>query len=243
MFSAMPKTSTLAVMLVAAISAIAAPSASAYSPAQLLNDSLQVGDVPTSFFVNMPKQRATSYLEQPNTKRFDMCVDKGGNKLFGLAPAQQANSAILLYQQESGNAISATRAVASDIYGYANTAKAKAAWTALLAAKKRCAPKASITAPSQGTNVDMKVTQQLKTSKSSGGIPGYTIEQKIVIAAGESGLSTWIDIFSAYRMVDATIVRTQFANNTTISLAKSKLTASWRNFADAEALRIARRLR
>ena len=233
-------------MLVAALSAIAAPSASAYSPARLLNDSLQVGDVPTSFFVNKPKQRATSYVEQPNTKRFEMCVDKDGRKVFGLAPAQHANAAISLYQQGPDTDIRATRSVSSDIYGYANTAKAKAAWKALLAAKHRCAPKAGTTRPFMGVTVDVEATQQLKTSKSSGGIPGYTIEQKVALAAGESGpggLSIWVDGFSAYRMVDATIVRTQFANYTTISLAKSKLTASWRNFADAEALRIARRLR
>ena len=242
------KSSTTAVLVVAALSAIAAPSASAlpYSKAQLLKDSLQVSDVPSSYFINKPKTRALSYSVQPNTNRFEMCVDKDGHKVFGRTPVQRANSAISLYQQGSGSDISATRSVSSDIYSYATTAKAKAAWKALLAAKKRCAPKAGTTLPFQGVNVDVEATQQLKTSKVSSGIPGYTIEQKVALAAGESGpggLSIWVDGFSAYRMVASTIVRAQFANYTTISLADSQLTNSWRNFTAAVALKIARRVR
>lgn len=242
------KSSITAALLVAALSAIAAPAARAlpYSKAQLLKDSLQVGDVPASFFVNKPKERATAYSVQPNTNRFEMCVDKDGHKVFGVAPAQRANSAISLYQVGSGSDISATRSVSSDIYAYATTAKAKAAWRALLAAKRRCAPKAGTTVPFQGVNVDVEATQQLKTSKVSSGIPGYTIEQKIALAAGESGpggLSIWVDGFTAYRMVCKTIVRAQFANYSTISLADSQLTATWRNFTAAEALKIANRVR
>jgi hypothetical protein len=242
------KSSITAALLVAALSAIAAPAASAlpYSKAQLLKDSLQVGDVPASFFVNKPKTRELSYSVQPNTKPFEMCVDKDGHKVFGRTPAQRANSAISLYQQGSGSDISATRSVSSDIYSYATAAKAKAAWKALLDAKKRCAPKAGTTLPFQGVNVDVEATQQLKTSKSSGGIPGYTIEQKVALAAGESGpggLSIWVDGFTAYRMVCKTILRAQFANYSTISLADSQLTATWRNFTAAEALKIAKRVR
>jgi hypothetical protein len=175
-----------------------------------------------------------------------MCVDKDGHKVFGRTPVQRANSAISLYQQGSGSDISATRSVSSDIYSYATKAKAKAAWRALLAAKKRCAPTAGTTLPFQGVNVDVEATQQLKTSQVSSGIPGYTIEQKVALAAGESGpggLSIWVDGFTAYRMVCKTIVRAQFANYTTISLADSQLTNSWRNFTAAVALKIAKRVR
>ena len=242
------KSSTAAVLVVAALSAIAAPTASAlpYSKAQLLKDSLQVGDVPASFFVNKPKTRELSYSAKPNTKPFEMCVDKDGHKVFGVAPAQRANSAISLYQQGSGSDISATRSVSTDIYAYATKAKAKTAWKALLAAKKRCAPTAGTTLPFQGVNVDVEATQELKTSKVSSGIPGYTIESKVALAAGNSGpggLSIWVDGFTAYRMVASTIVRAQFANYTTVSLADSQLTATWRNFTAAAALKVAKRLR
>jgi hypothetical protein len=242
------KSSTTAVLVVAALSAVAAPSASAlpYSKAQLLKDSLQVSDVPSSYFINKPKTRELSYSVQPNTNRFEMCVDKDGHKVFGRTPVQRANSAISLYQQGSGSDISATRSVSSDIYSYATKAKAKAAWRALLAAKKRCAPTAGTTLPFQGVNVDVEATQQLKTSQVSSGIPGYTIEQKVALAAGESGpggLSIWVDGFTAYRMVCKTIVRAQFANYSTVSLADSMLTATWRNFTTATALKIAKRVR
>jgi hypothetical protein len=166
--------------------------------------------------------------------------------VVGCAPLQHANAAISLYQLGSGSDISATRSVSSELYSYATRAKAKAARKALLAAKKRCAPKAGTSLPFQGVNVDVAATQQLKTSKSSGGIPGYTIEQKVALATGESGpggLSIWVDGFTAYRMVCKTIVRAQFANYSTISLADSQLTASWRNFTAAEALKVARRVR
>ena len=220
------KSSTTAVLVVAALSAIAAPSASAlpYSKAQLLKDSLQVNDVPSSYFINKPKTRELSYSAKPNTKPFEMCVDKDGHKVFGVAPAQRANSAISLYQQGSGSDISATRSVSTDIYAYATKAKAKAAWKALLAAKKRCAPKAGTSLPFQGVNV----------------------ESKVALAAGNSGpggLSIWVDGFTAYRMVASTIVRAQFANYTTVSLADSQLTASWRNFTAAAALKVAKRVR
>ncbi|MBJ7244726.1 MAG: hypothetical protein JHD03_07945 [Solirubrobacteraceae bacterium] len=243
------KSSTTAVLVVAALSAIAAPSASAlpYSRDQLLKDSLQVSDVPSSYFINKPKMRELSYSVQPNTNRFEMCVDKDGHKVFGGAPAQRANSAISLYQQGSGSDISATRSVSTDIYAYATKAKAKAAWKALRrSAKKSCAPTAGTTLPFQGVNVAVEATQELKTSKVSSGIPGYTIEQKVALAAGESGpsgLSIWVDGFTAYRMVASTIVRAQFANYTTVSLADSQLTASWRNFTAAAALKVAKRVR
>ena len=44
-------------------------------------------------------------------------------------------------------------------------------------------------------------------------------------------------------MVCKTILRAQFANYSTVSLADSQLTNSWRNFTAAEALKIARRVR
>ena len=242
------KSSTTAVLVVAALSAIAAPSASAlpYSKAQLLKDSLQVSDVPSSYFINKPKTRELSYSAKPNTNPFEMCVDKDGHKVFGGTPAQRANSAISLYQVGSGSDISATRSVSTDIYAYATKAKAKTAWKALLAAKKRCAPTAGTTLPFQGVNVAVEATQELKTSKVWNGIPGYTIEQKVALAAGNSGpggLSIWVDGFTAYRMVASTIVRSQFANYTTVSLADSQLTASWRNFTAAAALKVAKRVR
>ena len=90
------------------------------------------------------------------------------------------------------------------------------------------------------------IGSKLKTSKVSSGIPGYTIEQKVALAAGNSGpggLSIWVDGFTAYRMVASTIVRAQFANYTTVSLADSQLTASWRNFTAAAALKVAKRVR
>ena len=39
------------------------------------------------------------------------------------------------------------------------------------------------------------------------------------------------------------LVRAQFANYTTVSLADSQLTANWRNFTAAAALKVAKRLR
>ncbi len=239
----------LAATLLAAAAAALAPAgalAAPYSRAELEKASLQVSDVPGSFFVNGARERQLSYSSGSKTKRFEACVDKDGNKVFGTRPAQRENSVVELYREGSGEDVKAERVVSSDIYVYASRANALKAWKQLNRDRRRCAPKAGTKVPFQGIDVEVEALQELKTLRSSSGMPGYTIEQNVAAAVGAGqpqGLSLWVGGFTAYRQVGRAIVRAQFANYSTVSAAGAALTDEYRSFTTGEALRIGRRLK
>ena len=217
-----------------------------YFPTALSDASLQVADVPGSFFVNGARERQLSYASGSKTRRFEACVDKDGNKVFGARPGQHENSMVVLYQEGSGSDTKAERAVSSDIYAYASRAAALKAWKQLNRDRRRCAPKAGTQVPFQGVDVDVDARQTLKSLPRRSGMPGYTLEQHVAadVAAGSpGGLSLWVGGFTAYRQVGRAIVRAQFANYSTVSAAGAALTDEYRSFTTDEALRVARRLR
>ncbi len=228
------------------ICAVGAPAAAAapYSKAKLLAASLQAADVPSAFFINQPKSRSTSYSRVPQTKRFEICVDKDGNKVFGSTPSQRANSSVSLYQQDSGSDIPARdRSASSDIYTYASHARARAAWRALVKATERCAPTAGTTRSFQGVTVDVLATQQVRSSATVAAMVGFTVSQNVAVAAsGSGGLQLWVGGFTAYRSVGGAIVRSQFANYSTIALSDSTLKPVWTAFTRKEAILIGLRL-
>lgn len=217
-----------------------------YFPTTLRGASLQVADVPESFFVNGARERQLSYASGSKTRRFEACVDKDGNKVFGARPGQHENSMVVLYQEGSGSDTKAERAVSSDIYAYASRAAALKAWKQLNRDRRRCAPKAGTQVPFQGVDVDVDARQTLKSLPRRSGMPGYTLEQHVAadVAAGSpGGLSLWVGGFTAYRQVGRAIVRAQFANYSTVSASGAALTDEYRSFTTDEALRVARRLR
>ena len=217
-----------------------------YFPTALSDASLQVADVPESFFVNGARERQLSYASGSKTRRFEACVDKDGNKVFGTRPGQHENSMVVLYQEGSGSDTKAERAVSSDIYAYASRAAALKAWKQLNRDRRRCAPKAGTQVPFQGVDVDVDARQTLKSLPRRSGMPGYTLEQHVAadVAAGSpGGLSLWVGGFTAYRQVGRAIVRAQFANYSTVSASGAALTDDYRSFTTDEALRVARRLR
>lgn len=217
-----------------------------YFPTALSDASLQVADVPGSFFVNGARERQLSYASGSKTRRFEACVDKDGNKVFGARPGQHENSMVVLYQEGSGSDTKAERAVSSDIYAYASRAAALKAWKQLNRDRRRCAPKAGTQVPFQGVDVDVDARQTLKSLPRRSGMPGYTLEQHVAadVAAGSpGGLSLWVGGFTAYRQVGRAIVRAQFANYSTVSASGAALTDEYRSFTTDEALRVARRLR
>lgn len=217
-----------------------------YFPTALSDASLQVTDVPESFFVNGARERQLSYASGSKTRRFEACVDKDGNKVFGARPGQHENSMVVLYQEGSGSDTKAERAVSSDIYAYASRAAALKAWKQLNRDRRRCAPKAGTQVPFQGVDVDVDARQTLKSLPRRSGMPGYTLEQHVAadVAAGSpGGLSLWVGGFTAYRQVGRAIVRAQFANYSTVSASGAALTDEYRSFTTDEALRVARRLR
>ena len=217
-----------------------------YFPTALSDASLQVADVPESFFVNGARERQLSYASGSKTRRFEACVDKDGSKVFGTRPGQHENSMVVLYQEGSGSDTKAERAVSSDIYAYASRAAALKAWKQLNRDRRRCAPKAGTQVPFQGVDVDVDARQTLKSLPRRSGMPGYTLEQHVAadVAAGSpGGLSLWVGGFTAYRQVGRAIVRAQFANYSTVSASGAALTDDYRSFTTDEALRVARRLR
>jgi len=203
-----------------------------------------VADIPSSYFVNQPKTRSTSYSVAPQTNRFEVCVDKDGKKVFGGTPLQRANASASLYQQGSGENITATRSASSDIYTYAARARARAAWRALVKATARCAPTAGTTQTFQGVTVDVVAKQKVRSSASVAAMAGFTVTQNVAVAAeGSGGLQIWVGGFTSYRSVGSAIVRSQFANYSTIALSDSVLKPAWTAFTREEAIRIGLRLR
>ena len=242
------KTALATVLLATAVGTVLPSAALAdwYFPTTLRSASLQVSDVPDSFFVNGARERQLSYAAGSKTKRFEACVDKDGNKVFGTRPGQRQNSVVELYREGSGEDVKAERVVSSDIYAYASRADALKAWKQLNRDRRRCAPKAGTKVPFQGVDVEVEALQELKTLRTSSGMPGYTIEQNVAAAVGAGqpqGLSLWVGGFTAYRQVGRAIIRAQFANYSTVSAAGAALTGEYRSFTTDEALRIARRLR
>ena len=217
-----------------------------YFPTALSDASLQVADVPESFFVNGARERQLSYASGSKTRRFEACVDKDGNKVFGTRPGQRQNSVVELYREGAGEDVRAERVVSSDIYAYSSRAGALRAWKQLNRDRRRCAPKAGTQVPFQGVDVEVDARQELKTLRSASGMPGYTIEQNVAAAVGTGepgGLSLWVGGFTAYRQVGRAIVRAQFANYSTVSASGAALTDDYRSFTTDEALRVASRLR
>lgn len=249
-FRTMPSPkSTLAAILFATAATALAPTgalAAPYARATLERASLQVSDVPGSFFVNGARERQLSYASGSKTERFEACVDKDGNKVFGSRPDQHENSVVELYRDGSGDDIKAERAVSTDIYAYSSRTAAVRAWKRLNRARSRCAAKAGTSVPFQGVDVEVEALQELRRLATVSRMPGYTIEQNVSVAAGAGspqGLSLWVGGFTAYRQVGNAIVRAQFANYSTVSASGAALRSSWLSFTRAEALRVARRLR
>ncbi len=244
-----PVRRVLATALLATAACAVAPGAALadwYFPTTLESASLRVSDVPASFFVNGARERQLSYASGSKTKRFEACVDKDGNKVFGARPGQHENSVVELYREGTGSDVKAERVVSSDIYAYASRGAARKAWKQLNRDRRRCAPKAGTKVPFQGVDVEVEALQELRTLRTSSGMPGYTIEQNVSAAVGAGqpqGLSLWVGGFTAYRQVGKAIVRAQFANYSTISVAGAALTGEYRSFTTGEALRIARRLK
>ncbi|MFM9022234.1 MAG: hypothetical protein ACKOK7_00530 [Solirubrobacterales bacterium] len=244
-----PTRRALASALLATAACAAAPGvalADWYFPTTLERASLQVSDVPDSFFVNGARERQLIYYSGSKTKSFEACFDKDGNKVFGTRPAQRENSVVELYREGSGEDVKAERVVSSDIYAYSSRSGALKAWKQLNRDRRRCAPKAGTTVPFQGVDVEVDARQELKTLRTASGLPGYTLEQNVsasVAAGTPGGLSLWVGGFTAYRQVGRAIVRAQFANYSTVSAAGAALTDEYRSFTTDEALRIARRLR
>lgn len=244
-----PVRRALATALLASAACAIAPgvaSADWYFPTALEEASLQVSDVPASFFVNGARERQLSYASGSKTRRFEACVDKDGNKVFGARPRQHENSMVTLYQVGSGADTRATRAVSSDIYAYRSRSEALRAWKALNAARSRCAPKAGTKVPFQGIDVEVDARQELRTLPRASGMPGYTLEQNVealIAPTNPQGLSLWVGGFTAYRQVGRAIVRAQFANYNRDSREGAALTDAYRSFTTQEALRVARRLR
>ena len=114
-------------LVVFGVSALAVPAnagdATAAFPltqAGMASASLRASDIPKALAKD-PK-RSLSYTTVPKTHQFEMCVDKNGKKVFGARPLQHENSSVVLSQTGSGDNITATVAVSSDIYGYSSTA-------------------------------------------------------------------------------------------------------------------------
>jgi hypothetical protein len=220
--------------------------AAGYAKPKLESASLQVADVPAGFWVNGDRTRSLSYTAAPKTLRFEACVDKDGNKVFGRVPVQHENSMVTLYQVGSGADTRATRAVSSDIYAYRSRSEALRAWKALERDRRRCAPKAGTKVPFQGIDVEVDARQELRTLPRASGMPGYTLEQNVealIAPTNPQGLSLWVGGFTAYRQVGRAIVRAQFANYNRDSREGAALTDAYRSFTTQEALRVARRLR
>jgi hypothetical protein len=244
-----PVRRALATALLATAACAVAPGAAVadwYFPTTLESASLKVSDVPASFFVNGARERQLSYASGSKTKRFEACVDKDGNKVFGARPGQHENSMVTLYQVGVGADTRATRAVSSDIYAYRSRGDALRAWKALNRDRSRCAPKAGTKVPFQGIDVDVDARQALRTLPTASGMPGYTLEQNVAASVAPNdpqGLSLWVGGFTAYRQVGRAIVRAQFANYNRDSSEGAALTPAYRSFTTQEALRIARRLK
>lgn len=205
--------------------------------------SLRASDVPASFTKN-PK-RSLSYQTTPKTAPFEMCVDKNGNKVFGAKSVQHENSSIPLSQTGSGDNITASVAVSSDIYGYVSVKSAKKKWKALKKATSRCAKAVNTPVAVAGDMVKANVEQQKKTLAKAHGFEGFRIAQQVAVDVGSGatgGLTIYVGGYSVYRQVGTTILRVQFANYTQTSAAESKIKPRWSKFARAEAARIAVRV-
>jgi hypothetical protein len=237
-------------LVVAGMSASAVPAnagdvvaAFPLTEAGMASASLRASDIPKALATN-PK-RSLSYHAVPKTHQFEMCVDKNGKKVFGAKPVQHENSSVVLSQTGSGDNITATVAVSSDIYGYSSTTSAKKKWKALKKATSRCAPAVNAPVTVTGDIVKANVTQQKKTLAKTHGYEGFRIAQQVAVDVGSGatgGLTIYVGGYSVYRQVGTTILRVQFANYTQTSAADSQIKPAWSAFARAESVRIADRV-
>lgn len=229
---------TLTAIILAGVTSIgfvANAAARPYTEGEMKHDSLRVSDVPDSYFVNQPKQRALAYTAVPNTKQFEMCVDKDGHKVFGDAPAGHENSSIFLQQNGEGADATKVLAVSSDIYTYASKTATKTAWSNLKTATSRCAATAGTQVPIGDKElVDVTATQTITPLAWKGGGKGFSNEQHVaaLIAPGDpEGISLWVGGYTAYRVVKKAIVRVQWANYSRTSAEDAALKSKWIRFA------------
>ncbi len=213
--------------------------------AQMLSASLQLSDVPSSFSDDPSWE--TAYGKGSKTFRFEMCVDKDGEKVFGARPAQQMNSTVTLVEKfdDDGEPVK-QRVVSSDIYGYKSASAAKKAWKKLNQATKRCAKK--INEPFDiGDDFELLaiVKQKTKPLNTYNGAPGFAVKQDVAIEIAEGTpdeLNIYLGGYTNYRQVGTTIQRVQFANLNTKAKSKSKIKKKWASFTRSESKTIAGRV-
>ncbi len=212
------------------------------SPAELQSASLQLSDVPPSFSDD-PKWES-SYTGPGDTRRYEMCVDKDGHKVFGTPPQQHENATVALDQTGSGENITAAKVVSSDIYAYRTRRVAHRAWRDLRKARARCAPTISKPMDFDGVMIDVEVTQAIRGLPRYHGSRGFSNHQKVstVIKGGSQGMEIYVDGYSAYRRVRNSILRVQFAHYDQDSLASVTLPPKYLRFTRHEARVIVDRL-
>ena len=207
--------------------------------------SLQISDIP--LYLSKDPSREFAFSRAPATDPFEMCVDKKGQKVFGKAPAARANASITLQQTKTPSGIDAVRSISNDIYAYGSRSKARKAWNELVRATSRCAGKAGRKVDVAGQKADAEAVQKVRPlQKGHGKRCGFSVSQRVAVSfPGEDGqtLNLFVTGFSAYRLEGRYLVRTQLANENSISRSKAKLKPRWRKFDIAALGTITDRLR
>ena len=207
--------------------------------------SLQLSDIPR--YLSKDPSREFAFSRAPTTDPFEMCVDKKGRKVFGKAPAARANASITLQQTKTPSGIDAVRSISNDIYAYGSRSKAKKAWNGLVRATSRCAAKAGRKVDVAGQKANAEAVQKVRPlRKGHGRRCGFSVSQRVAVSfPGEDGqtLNLFVTGFSAYRLEGRYLVRTQLANENSISRSKAKLKPRWRKFDIAALGTITDRLR
>ena len=217
----------------------------AESKQRLDRASLQISDIPA--YLSKDPTREFAFSRAPATDPFEMCVDKKGRKVFGKAPAARANASITLQQTKTPSGIDAVRSISNDIYAYGSRSKARKAWNELVRATSRCAGKAGRKVDVAGQKADAEAVQKVRPlQKGHGKRCGFSVSQRVAVSfPGEDGqtLNLFVTGFSAYRLEGRYLVRTQLANENSISRSKAKLKPRWRKFDIAALGTITDRLR
>ena len=216
---------------------------SLYRPSQLAAASMRAADIPARF--GSDPQRAVDYRGCGQTRKFEVCVDKNGRKINGAAPGSHMNVSYTLYSEGSGNNITETVATSSDIYSYPTTAASTAAWNRLVSDISRCAPTVKTQRVMQNIPIDVRVTQRVRKLRTVNGFAGFQNGQTVAVDAGSGPqqLLVFVDGFTAYRLAESTIVRTQFAHYNQTSLASVRLSIGRKRWTAREALTVAGRVR
>ena len=234
---------SLAVLLVTGPPASAGDTpCSQYGPRQLAAASMRAGDIPERF--GSQPTRAVDYRGCGQTKKFEVCVDKNGRKINGVAPGSHMNVSYTLYSRGSGNNITETVATSSDIYSYPTVSASSRAWNRLTSDIARCAPIVKTQRVMQNIPIDVVVTQRVRETKTVNGFPGFQNGQTVAVDAGSGPqqLLVFVDGFTAYRLAGSTIVRTQFAHYNQTSLASVRLSTGRKRWTAREAVTVANRI-